>query len=110
MGTRFTMQAEFYQKAFLKAGIVSVVPPVEYHDFIQNKIFSELVRGIIKKETHDKFLKIIMQMIRMDHIETLVLACTELSLLFNSEMPEIDLIDTATEHINRIVQIALNRS
>src|SRR5438270_11587406 len=45
-GTRYTMQADFYQKVFTREGIDLVVPEPIVQDYINDKYFAELVPGM----------------------------------------------------------------
>src|SRR6185369_6946374 len=53
MGTRFTMQADFFQRPFRERGMSVFVPTAEEQQFIQEKLFSEFELGIIKDETRE---------------------------------------------------------
>src|SRR5438477_6386214 len=44
-GTKFTMQADFYQKVFAREKIDIVVPESKDQDYIHEKYFAELVLG-----------------------------------------------------------------
>src|SRR6266853_5938020 len=57
-GTRYTMQANFYQKVFAREGIELVVPELKDQDYIHEKYFAELVPGIFLPETRENLLAI----------------------------------------------------
>ena len=59
LGTRFTMEMDFYTKRLSQAGIESIVPPKPDREFIHNAIMNELLKEEFKKETKEKFLNII---------------------------------------------------
>ena len=59
LGTRFTMEMDFYTKRLKQAGIESLVPPKPEREFIHNAIMDELLKEEFKEETKAKFLKII---------------------------------------------------
>src|SRR2546428_10820270 len=50
-GTRYTMQADFYPKVFVREGIELHVPDTRAQDYIHDKYFSELVVGKFLPET-----------------------------------------------------------
>src|SRR5438105_13828064 len=61
-GTRYTMQADFYPKVFLREGIELVIPDPQDQDYIHEKYFSELVPGNFLPETRAGLLAIIDRM------------------------------------------------
>ena len=105
LGTKVTMGADFYQNVFGQEGIRLVVPNQDEQDYIQEKIFSEIEFGVIKKKTKKNFLTIINRMIKEENIEGVVLGCTELPLLIKADDITVQYIDTAQIHIANIVDI-----
>ena len=49
VGTRFTMQADFFQRPFRCQGIDLIVPVAEEQAFIHEKLFNEIELGIIRE-------------------------------------------------------------
>lgn len=103
MGTRFTMQADFFQRPFRRQGIELLVPTAEEQDLIHHKLFSEIELGIIRDDTREALLAIIRQMIERDNIDFLVLGCTELPLILPDEAFGIPLLNTTAIHVESIV-------
>lgn len=104
LGTKSTMESDFYQKAFHDAGIRVVVPKLEEIDYIQEKLFSEIEFGIIKDDTKDRFVSIIDRIAADQKIEAVILGCTELPLLLKPEDISPHYIDTTAIHIAKIVK------
>jgi aspartate racemase len=103
-GTRFTMQAGFYQDAFSREGITLVIPEPDEQEYIHDRYMSELVNGIFLPETRDRLLSIADRLIERDHIEGLILGGTELPLILrNSVYNGIPFLDTTEIHVKRIV-------
>jgi aspartate racemase len=107
LGTRLTMEMDFYTKHLESAGIESITPPKPERDFIHNSIMSELVIGQFKKETKDKFLNII------DDLEQkgaggIVLGCTEIPLLINQNDTRLPVFNTLEIHAKAAVDFALS--
>jgi len=105
LGTKTTMNSDFYQHVFGKENIELVVPKEEEKDYIQEKLFSEIEFGIIKQETKANFLSIINRIIKEDRVEGVVLACTEMPLIIKPNDFEVAYIDTTQIHIASIVDI-----
>ena len=81
LGTRYTMQANFYPKVFSREGIALLVPEREDLDYLHEKYFSELVPGKFLPETRAGLLAIIDRMKAKGGIDGVILAGTELPLI-----------------------------
>jgi aspartate racemase len=96
-GTRFTMDNDFYPRAFARAGIEVVVPSPDDRQFIHDKYFAELVPGVFRDETRAEMLAIAA---RLPSIDGLVLGGTELPLLLRGDSANgIPLLDTTRIHV-----------
>ena len=107
MGTRFTMQADFFEKPFRARGMTVAVPTPEEQLFIHEKLFSEIELGIIKSETRDALLTIVKRMIERDSIDSLILGCTELPLILPGEAHGILFLNTSAIHVESIIRHCL---
>lgn len=107
LGTRFTMQADFFQQPFRRQGMELLVPVPEEQDLIHERLFSEIELGIIKDQTRDELLEIIRRMIERDRIEALILGCTELPLILPDQAHGIPLLNTTAIHVASIVATAM---
>ena len=105
MGTRFTMQSDFYPRAFSAQGMSVVVPDAESQQLIQQRLFSEIELGVIKDSTRDELLTIARRMIDQDGIEGLILGCTELPLILDQDAYDgIPFLNTTAIHVESIVE------
>ncbi|MCZ7380622.1 MAG: amino acid racemase [Candidatus Methanoperedens sp.] len=107
MGTKFTMESDFFQKAFHDAGISIIVPMKDEQQFIYNKIISEIGLGIIKNSTRQELLSIAKRMIEEDSIDGLILGCTELPLILEKDEYGIPFLNTTAIHIDSIVDYCI---
>ncbi|MCH6264908.1 aspartate/glutamate racemase family protein [Neobacillus citreus] len=105
IGTKFTMENDFFQKPFISHNIEIVVPNQTEQEYIHRKIVEELENGIVNKETKEGFLTIIAEMINQNGIQGIILGCTELPMLIKNEDLTIHPLNTAEIHINKIVDI-----
>ena len=103
LGTRFTMQSDFFKRALEPAAIRVVVPAVSEIEYIQEKIFSEIEFGIIKPATKARFLSIIQRLEHEQQIQGVILGCTELPMLLKPEDMHLHYVDTTAIHIAAIV-------
>lgn len=102
LGTRFTMEADFFRKPFIEAGIDVVIPQSGEIDFIADKIHDELERGIVSHHTREKFIHIVERMRRENKIEAVILGCTELPLMFAGAQLPVPALDTVDIHIESL--------
>lgn len=103
IGTKFTMESDFYQRTLCNAGISITVPMKDERQFIHDKIMSEIGLGIIKESTRQELLRIIKRMIDEDYIDGLIIGCTELPLILKKDEYGIPFLNTTAIHIDSIV-------
>jgi aspartate racemase len=103
-GTRYTMQANFYQKVFSREGIQLVLPAVGDQDYLHEKYFSELVPGKFLPETRASLLAIVDRLKENNEIDGVILAGTELPLILRApDHNGIPLLDTTKIHVEAAV-------
>jgi len=108
-GTRYTMQADFYQKVFRREGIELVVPDPKDQDYIHEKYFAELVPGKFLPETRAGLLAIVDRMKAKVDVQGVLLAGTELALILREESHHgIALLDTGRIHCQAAVNEMLS--
>lgn len=105
LGTRFTMQGEFFKKPFIESGIEIITPNESAMAMVNDKISSELELGIVKPETLALFQEIIKRMKAKNGIEAIILGCTELPLILNDEVSPVPCLDTMQIHINALIDM-----
>jgi len=108
LGTKFTMEMDFYRSRLAQEGIQSIIPEKqETRDFIQQTITYELEKEIIKPETKEAFLTIIRELTDQG-AQGIVLGCTEIPLLIKQSDVEVPVFDTTTIHSERAIAFALS--
>ena len=108
MGTKLTMEAEFYKKPFLSSGISVVVPTGEEQRLIHHRLFSEIELGVIRDSTRDELLAIAKRMVEEDQIDGLILGCTELPLIMTEDTYDIPFFNTSAIHCEAIITFCMN--
>ncbi|HHF52419.1 MAG: aspartate/glutamate racemase family protein [Candidatus Aminicenantes bacterium] len=107
LGTRFTMEQEFYKGRLTKThGIEVIIPYEEQRKIIHNILYKELVKGEISKVSKNKF-KDIISSLSSRGAEGIILGCTEIPLLVKQEDYDIPLYDTTDIHARAAVELAL---
>ena len=107
LGTIFTMEQEYMKKDFYDAGIQVFIPEKPDRELIAKRIYEELERGIVKESTLLEFTEIIERMKKDYGIEAVILGCTELPLLLNSENCPIKCMDAVDIHLKKLIALAM---
>jgi aspartate racemase len=107
MGTKLTMEADFYKKPFISKGMSIVVPSEEEQNIIHHRLFSEIELGIIKDSTREELLLIVKRMVEEDHIDSLILGCTELPLILTESRFGIPFLNTSAIHCESIIKYCI---
>jgi aspartate racemase len=107
LGTRFTMEMDFYTRRLKEKGIESIIPQKPERDFIHNAIMNELLKEVFKEETKVKFLHIIDEL-EQNGAEGIVLGCTEIPLLIKQSDTNLPVFNTLEIHAKAAVDFALD--
>ena len=107
LGTIFTMQSDFYQKALLKHGLETIVPNQEDQEYVNQVIFDELVHHTLTAESKKRYLDVIKRF-QENGAEGVILGCTEIPLLIKQDESPIPVFDTTTIHALAALEFALN--
>jgi len=107
LGTRSTMEMDFYTKRLKEAGIDSIVPDKPERLFIHNAIMNELLKEEFKAETKAEFLKIINDL-EQRGAQGIVLGCTEIPLLIKQSDTILPVFNTLEIHGIAGVDFALS--
>ena len=97
LGTKYTMEQDFYKSKLIEKGINVIIPDKNDIEIINNVIYDELCLGIINHESKAKYLEIV-KTLKQKGAEGIILGCTEIGLLIKNEDTDIPLFDTALIH------------
>ena len=104
LGTLFTMNSKNFKESFEKSGIKIIVPSDDEKNTINEIIFKELAKGLIKEESKEKIIKII----KKYEVDGVILGCTELPLILSQKDIDMKLLDTAAIHAEEALTYAMN--
>ena len=108
LGTKFTMEQDFYKKVLRdKFSIDVIIPDENEREIVHEIIYNELCKGIISEDSKEKYIKIINNL-ALKGAEGVVLGCTEIPLLIKQEDVNILVFDTTTIHAISAVEFALD--
>ena len=97
LGTKYTMEKDFFRDILNKHAIETIIPDVEERDEIHRIIYDELAQGEFKKSSKEKYLKIIDSLI-LKGAKGIILGCTEIPLLINQNDVSLPIFDTTKIH------------
>ena len=106
LGTRFTMEHDFYRGRLEQQGLSVLVPSNEDREFVHKVIYEELCLGEVRDDSRARYLKIIEQLVA-DGAEGVIEGCTEIVMLVKQEHTDIPLFDTTAIHAQEAVAEAL---
>lgn len=107
LGTRFTMEGDFYKgRLTQKHGLEVLVPGPQDRDIVHRVIYEELVGGRTELSSRRQFAAIIERLVGED-AEGIILGCTEIGLLVKDEDSPVPLFDTTRIHAEAAVDFAL---
>jgi len=107
LGTRFTMEEDFYKKRLQEKYKLEVIIPSESdRELIDNVIYTELCCGVTKQSSREQF-KAIIEKLASNGAQGIILGCTEIPLLLSQQDAEIPLFDTTRIHAQAAVEMAL---
>ncbi|MCB2293558.1 amino acid racemase [Clostridium algoriphilum] len=110
LGTKFTMESEFYQRACNKNNIQIYVPNEKDQGYINNKLMTEIELGNFLDETRKGLVDIIRRMMQDNSIEGVILGCTELPLILTKSELGIPFFNTTQIHVESIIKYYLHTS
>lgn len=109
LGTRFTMQEDFYRSRLEDHfGLQVVVPDATGREIVDRIIYDELCLGIIQENSRQQYIKIISQLVDAG-AQGVILGCTEIGLLIHPEDCPVPAYDTTLIHAQAAVEYALSR-
>lgn len=106
LGTRFTMEQDFFTSRLEKRGIKAVVPDAAGRDGINEIIFRELCRGEILPESKRYYIRQIGKL-REAGAEGIIFGCTEIGLLLGQADVACPVFDTTIIHAAGAAEYAL---
>ncbi|MCE8022852.1 aspartate/glutamate racemase family protein [Billgrantia aerodenitrificans] len=107
LGTRFTMEQDFYKGRIAEGfGIEVLVPDAAQRDLVHEVIYHELCLGQVKETSRQRYLEII-ESLREQGAEAVILGCTEIALLVQQSDTAVPLYDTTAIHAEEAVKWAL---
>lgn len=106
LGTRFTMEQEFYKGRLQARGISVLTPPAAGRELVHRVIYEELCLGHALDESRLAFLEIIDDLVQQG-AQAVIEGCTEIGMLVKQKHTDVMLFDTTHIHAEQAVVTAL---
>jgi aspartate racemase len=108
LGTRFTMEQDFYRSRLeSQHGLTVLTPPQADRDLVHQVIYNELCRGDIRSRSRASYLRVIADL-HQQGAQAIILGCTEIALLVQSQDCALPLFDTTALHARSAALWALS--
>lgn len=108
LGTKFTMEQDFYKGRLSEEHGLEVIVPEEADRLLVHRIiYEELVAGQIKTSSRAAYREIIARLVQRG-AQAVILGCTEIMLLVSDEDSSVPLFDTTLLHAQAAVDRALS--
>ncbi|MFM4721160.1 aspartate/glutamate racemase family protein [Aeromonas bivalvium] len=109
LGTRFTMEQDFYKgRLETQFGLEVLVPGEEQRERVHRIIYDELCLGQIREPSRAEYLAIIAELAAAG-TQAVILGCTEIALLLGDTRAAVPLYDTTAIHAEAAVAWSLAR-
>ncbi len=108
LGTKYTMQGSVYRDALSKREIEMIVPDGDDLEKVNSIIFDELVPGRISKSSSKDIIRVI-QKFKKSSCDAVILGCTEIPLVVDSENSPLPVIDSTRLLARRALEHSLGR-
>ena len=106
LGTKYTMQEEFYKGRLERIHKIKVIVPDETERDIVNNEINNVILGEKSPQAKQQIIKIIDNLVK-NGAEAIILGCTELPLIIDQKDVKIPFFDTMKIHIEKAVEYSL---
>ena len=106
LGTRYTMQQDFYKQVLLDNGIQVLIPSPEDMELVNRVIYDEQSLGSILAPSKAAYLQIIQDLVAQG-AQGIILGCTEIGLLIGQEDTDTPIFDTTKIHARQAALLSI---
>ncbi|MEI5993207.1 aspartate/glutamate racemase family protein [Candidatus Enterococcus mansonii] len=97
LGTKFTMEENFYKQIIENDGIEVIIPNQNDRDKISKIIYEELCLGELKEKSKQFYLEVV-DRLHQQGAQGVILGCTEIGMLISKSDTAVPLFDTTKIH------------
>lgn len=106
IGTRNVMTEKFYRQRLVSSGISLLPPDMDLAGQIDRIVYEELVLGKVTRDS-ERFMKSEITDIAKQHVQAVVLACTELEMIVDVRANVLPIYDSISIHAEAAVEFML---
>lgn len=106
LGTRFTMEQDFYRDRLADHGLTVLTPEPEDRTVVHDVIYEELCRGIVTATSRAAYRTVIQRLVEAG-AQGVVLGCTEIELLVGQADSPVPVFPTTRLHVAAAVEKAV---
>ena len=107
LGTKYTMEQDFYKSKLIDQGLIVLIPDQKDRNVVNQIIYDELCKGIIKPASKQAYLTIVDKLVERG-AQGVILGCTEIGLLISQSDRNIPFFDTALIHAEAAAMLAIS--
>lgn len=108
LGTRFTMEQDFYKARLRKHQDMEVITPSgQDMELVHQVIYQELCLGRVVEPSRNEYRRIVSSLVEQG-AQCIILGCTEISMLLRESDSEVPLFDTTAIHARAAALTALS--
>ena len=106
LGTRFTMEQDFYRDRMARHGIEVLVPDEPDRTLVHDVIYDELTKNRVEPASREKYREVMARLVARG-AEAVILGCTEITLLVDQSDCAVPVVDSTRSHVEAAVDLAL---
>ena len=106
LGTRYTMEQDFYRARLERHGLSIIVPDEPDRTLVHDVIYGELVQGVVSPVSQDAYLRVIDRLVERG-ARGVIAGCTEIELLVGPDDVELPYFPTTALHARAAARWAL---
>jgi len=108
LGTRFTMEEDFYVDRLRAHDLDVLVPPTETRADVNRIIYDELCLGIVADASRRRYQDAMAALVAAG-AECIILGCTEITMLVGPDDTSVETFDTTAIHAETAADFAIGR-
>ncbi|CAM3479080.1 aspartate/glutamate racemase family protein [Stackebrandtia soli] len=105
LATRYTMEHGFYAERMRERGVTVVVPGDDDRTTVHDVIYEELTQGVVTDVSRDRYRGVI-ERLATAGAKGVILGCTEIGLLIGPDDASLPVYDSASIHVDAILDAA----
>ena len=107
VGTRFTMEQDFYKGRLAELGLDVIVPDADAREAVHRIIYDELCVGVLRDASRETYRRVMADLVAQG-AQGVILGCTEIGLLVGAADCDVPRFDTTRIHAHDAADWAID--